>query len=120
MTVKNEPVGNAITEAKKKQRANRLNSIRHCIENGVIKDFQGVFAIIRRTNLAPDLYMAPYTLRRKAEDPGQFTVYELLRFAELLNTPYNTMSAFVIQCLSNSRKSPQSNKLRDEKQDQTH
>lgn len=58
--------------------------VRILILQNAIPDFQQLASDIGRTNLATDMGMNPKTLRRRVNDPGEWTIAELAKLSELL------------------------------------
>ncbi len=91
--------------AQQKRRANRLNSIKNGIEGGTIKEFEQMFAIITETRMSMEMGISFAAFRKKWQDPTDFTVKEIMRFAALFGVKYNTMSDFLIHKVKAKSKS---------------
>lgn len=61
------------------------------LRDGAYQDFAQLADDIGRTNLAKDLGMNIQTLRRRTNDPGLWTVAELIKFSDLLEMDHATI-----------------------------
>lgn len=91
-------------DAKNLKRSNKLNSLKNEFEGNKIKSFDQVFAIMNETPLAEELNIPFLTFRKKTNDPGEFTVNELIRFAQLIDVQYETISNFILNLTHYKRK----------------
>lgn len=90
--------------AREVKRKNKLNSLKNEFEGGKVKTFDQVFAIMNETPLATELNIPFLTFRKKVNNPGEFTVNELLRFAKLIDVHYEVISQFVLGLLNYKKK----------------
>ncbi len=93
-----------ISEKNKKQeeirkRQHKLNSIKTDFEAGKIKSFEQVFAVMVESRLAIEMRMGFITFRNKVNNPGDFTVNELIRFAELIDVEINIILKFIFSLI---------------------
>jgi len=65
--------------------------VRALLLQGLIPDFQQLADDIGRTNLAADMQMNPKTLRRRVNDPGEWTVGELAGLSDLLKIEHKIL-----------------------------
>jgi hypothetical protein len=79
------------------KRKNKLNSIKNEFEGGKIKSFDQIFAIMSETRLAEEVGISFYTFRKKVNNPGEFTIQEIIRFSELVGVEYNIISVFILE-----------------------
>ncbi|WP_317505197.1 hypothetical protein [Flavitalea sp. BT771] len=93
-----------ITYSNKERQASRdskmkhkFNSLRNELEGGKISSFDQVFAIVSETRLATELNISFYTFRKKIDDPGEFTITEMMRFAALIGIQYEIIHAFIME-----------------------
>ena len=103
--MKDKPTDNIKELANQQRRTNRLNSIKNGIENGTIKEWDQMFAIMTETRIATELGISFYSFRRKCHSPGRFCINEVMRFAALLGVKYDTMHAFIVQMIKAKSKS---------------
>ena len=99
-------IDSAKQNARDTKRRNRLNSIKNELEAGRISSFDQIFAIISETRMSVELGISFYTFRKKVNDPGEFTVNEMMRLAALFGVKYDVISAFIwdrIKAKSKSR-----------------
>jgi len=94
--MKEKSTDNVKMLAEQRRRANRLNSIKNGIEGGTIKEFDQMFAIITETRMSMEMGISFATFRKKCQDPTDFTVKEIIRFAALFGVKYNAMHDFLI------------------------
>ena len=111
-TEKAEQPTNSEILKKARRRANRLNSIKYELESGRVKDFDQIFAIISMSRLSEELSISFYAFLKKTQDPMLWTVGEMMRFATLIGTDYNTVHDFILARLKEKTKS---NVFRDQK-----
>jgi hypothetical protein len=78
-----------------RKRQHKLNSIKTDFEAGKIQSFEQIFAVMVESQFCKELGMGFTTLRKKRLSPGQFTVEELIRFAELLDVDINIILKFI-------------------------
>ena len=76
-------------------RKNRLNSIKNELEAGKVHSFEQIFAIISETRMSMELGISFYTLRKKVNDPGEFTVNEMMQLAALFGVKYDIIASFI-------------------------
>ena len=74
--------------------------VRALLLQGLIPDFQQLADDLGRTNLAADMQMNPKTLRRRINDPAEWTVGELARLSDLLKIEH----AILLQMADRLRK----------------
>jgi|SRR4051812_21919239 hypothetical protein len=91
-------------DAKSLKRINKLNSLKNEFEGNKIISFDQVFAIMNETPLAEELNIPFLTFRKKTTNPGEFTVNELIRFAQLIDVHYDIISNFIINLTDYKRK----------------
>lgn len=89
---------------KEQKRQNKLNSLKNEFEGGKIKDFGQVFAIFNQSPLAKELDIPFYTFKQKIADPGEFTINELIRFAQLINVDDQLIVKFIFEHKKNLSK----------------
>lgn len=65
--------------------------VRILILQGAIPDFRQLADDMGRTNLAADMGMNLRTLRRRVEDPGEWTVAELAKLSDLLKIDHDIL-----------------------------
>jgi hypothetical protein len=87
------------------KRKNRLNSIKNELEAGRINSFEQIFAIISETRMSIELGISFYTFRKKVNDPGEFTVNEMMQLAALFGVKYDVIAAFIWDRLKSKSKS---------------
>ena len=75
----------------------KFNSLRNEFEGGKISSFDQVFAIVSETRLATELNISFYTFRKKINDPGEFTIAEMVKFATLIGIQYEIIHAFIME-----------------------
>ncbi len=92
-----KPTDNAKQVARDARRKNRLNSIKNELEALRINSFEQIFAIISESRMATELGISFYAFRKKVEDPGEFTVNEMARFAALIGVKYDTIANFILE-----------------------
>jgi len=105
MKSKIKPLDNAAIQAKQQRRTNRLNSIKNGLENGSIKEWSQIFAIISETRLSIEMGMSFYSFRKKTTDCGNFTFNEAIQLAALFGVTYNVMASFLWDRIKNNKKS---------------
>ena len=101
-----KPSDNAKKLAQEAKRKNRLNSIKNELEAGRIQSFDQIFAIISETRMSIELGLSFYAFRRKVNDPGEFTINEMMQLAALFGVKYDVIAAFIwdrIKAKSKSR-----------------
>ena len=103
--IKAKPSDNITINAKERQRQNRLNSVKHELESGNAKSFDQIFAIVSETRFSIELGVAFQTFRRKVEDPGEFTLNEIMRFAMLIGVKYDVMADWLRDRIKEKTKS---------------
>jgi len=64
--------------------SSRYQRARILLQQGAIHDFRQLADDIGKTALAADMGMNPKTLRRRWNDPGEWTIVELARLSDLL------------------------------------
>ena len=96
---------NAKQLAREMKRRNRLNSIKNEMEAGRINSFDQIFAIISETRLATELGISFYAFRKKINDPLEFTIGEMMKFAALIGVKYDTMASFILDRIRAKTKS---------------
>ena len=94
-TIKISSIDSAKLNARDTKRKNRLNSIKNELEAGRISGFDQIFAIISETRMSVELGLSFYTFRKKVNDPGEFTVNEMMRLAALFGVKYDIISSFI-------------------------
>ena len=83
-------------QAREVKRKNKLNSIKNELEGGKVKSFDQIFAIMSETRLAEEVGISWYAFRKKVNRPGEFTIYELMRFSDLIGVEYDIIFAFLL------------------------
>jgi len=96
---------NAKQLAREIKRRNRLNSIKNELESGRVSSFDQIFAIISETRLATELGISFYAFRKKINDPGEFTVGEMMKFASLVGVKYDVIASFILDRIRSKSKS---------------
>lgn len=96
-TFKIKPTDNAKQVAREARRSNRLNSIKDQLESAKVSSFEQIFAIISESRMATELGISFYAFRKKVQDPGEFTVNEMARFAALLGVKYDVVARFILE-----------------------
>jgi hypothetical protein len=91
-------------DAKNLKRSNKLKSLKNEFEGNKIKSFDQVFAIMNETPLAEELNIPFLTFRKKTNYPGEFTVNELIKFAQLIDVQYEIISNFILNLTHYKRK----------------
>lgn len=76
--------------------ANKLKSVKTVLELGSVKHFDDIFDVIPKSKVAKEMMMAYGTFKNKVFSPGQFTILELERLAEIFSVDYNTIYTFVL------------------------
>ena len=89
--------------AKMTKRRNKLNSLKNEFEGGKIKHFDQLFAIFSEASLSAELGVSYYTVKRKADNPGEFTMSEIIKLAELIGVSYELMSGFILARVKEKR-----------------
>lgn len=92
--------------AKQQKRTNRLNSIKNGLENGTIKEWPQIFAIMSETAISIEMGISFYAFKKKITNTGEFTLNEVMRLAALLGVKYDTMADWLrdrIKAKSKSR-----------------
>ncbi|MDO6433320.1 hypothetical protein Q4E93_22100 [Flavitalea sp. BT771] len=102
---KTRPKDNAKQIAKEAKRRIRLNSIKNELESDKISGFNQIFAIISETQMSIELEISFYAFRKKVEDPGEFTVNEMMRFASLIGVKYDVIATFILKLKMGKTKS---------------
>ena len=92
MPAKAKPTENTAMDAKQRKRTNRLNSIKNGLENGAIKEFDQMFAIMSETAISIELEISFYSFRKKVLDPGEFTINQVMHLASLFGVKYDVMA----------------------------
>lgn len=92
-----KPTDNAKQVARDARRKNRLNSIKNELESARISSFEQIFAIISESRMATELGISFYAFRKKVEDPGEFSVNEMMRFAALVGVRYDIIANFIVE-----------------------
>jgi len=103
---KDKKDSNIVVQLQTQRRTNRLNSIKNELEAGKMNSFDQMFAIMSETRISIELGISFYAFRKKVNDPGEFTLNELIRFASLVGVKYDVMANFVwdrIKAKSKSR-----------------
>jgi hypothetical protein len=100
-----KPTDNAKEVAREARRKNRLNSIRNELEAGRISSFEQIFAIISETRMSTELDISFYAFRKKVQDPGEFTVNEMMRLAALFGVKYDVVATFILDRIKAKSKS---------------
>jgi len=65
--------------------------VRILLLQNAIPDFQQLASDLGRTNLAIDMGMNPKTLRRRVNDPGEWTIAELAKLSDLLKIDHKIL-----------------------------
>lgn len=100
-----KPTDNAAQLKKESHRNNRLNSIKNELESGHMANWSQLFAIISETKLSIELGISFYAFRRKWQDPGKFTLKDLMRMAALFGVKYDIISKFIWDMIKSKSKS---------------
>jgi hypothetical protein len=95
MSIKKKNTAKDKDVANESRRKNRLASIKNELEAGRITNFEQIFAIMSETRLAIEMGISFYAFRRKVFDPGDFTLNEVIRFAQLFGVKYETMEVWL-------------------------
>jgi len=74
------------------------------VVQGAIPDFNQLGDDCGRTNLAMDMNMNPKTLRRRLDDPGEWSVRELGRLADLLRIDHAVLLKMADEAIAPKRK----------------
>lgn len=82
----------------------KLNSLKTDFEVGKIKSFEQIFAIIAEYQLAKELGLGFTTLRNKVNNPGEFSLNNIRRFAELVKVDDDTITKFLRELMKPHKK----------------
>jgi hypothetical protein len=85
--------------ARERKRLNKLASLKNELEAGRIKSFEQIFAIISETQLAAEVGISFYTFRKKQNNPGEFTITEMIRMAVLIGVEYTLLYSFLMELI---------------------
>jgi len=88
-----------------RKRQHKLNSIKTDFEAGKIKSFEQIFAIMAESLIADEFGLGFTTFRNKTQSPGEFTLNNIRRFAEILDVDENIITKFIRELMK-----PQSKK----------
>jgi len=88
---------------KQQRRQHKLNSLKNEFEGGKIQNFSQIFAIFSRSPLSEELDIPFYTFKAKVTHPGEFTINELIKFAELINVEIDIILKFIFQQITKGR-----------------
>ena len=100
-----KPTDNIKQVAQEERRRNRLNSIKNELESGRITSFDQIFAIVSETRMSIELNISFYAFRKKVQDPGEFTLNEVMRLASLIGVKYDVMADFLRDRIKSKSKS---------------
>ncbi|MGC4102342.1 hypothetical protein [Ferruginibacter sp.] len=78
-----------------RKRQHKLDSIKTDFEAGKIISFEQIFAVMAESRFATELRMGFITFRNKVNSPGDFTLNELIRFAELVGIDVQMVLKFI-------------------------
>ena len=81
-------------ERERKNR-NRLKSVKSDFLADNIKSFQQIYDVVAVSWIAKQLGMGFTTLKEKSISPGNFTLNEIKRFADLIGVEFEELLAFV-------------------------
>ena len=104
-TFKIKPTDNTRQIEKEEVRKNRLNSIRNELEGGRINTFEQIFAIMSETRMSIEMGISFNTFRRKIQDPGEFTINEIMRLAVLIGVKYDVIADWLRDRVKDKSKS---------------
>lgn len=104
-TFKVKPTDNTRQIEKEEVRKNRLNSIRNELEGGRIHAFEQIFAIMSETRMSIEMGISFNTFRRKVQDPGEFTINEIVRLAALIGVKYDVIADWLRDRVKDKSKS---------------
>ena len=90
---------------KQQKRQHKLNSLKNEFEGGKIENFSQIFAIFSRSPLSAELEIPFYTFKSKVSNPGEFTINELTRFADLVNVDRELVLKFIFRQIGNGKSS---------------
>lgn len=76
---------------KERKNLNRLKSVKSDFLAGNIKNFQQIYDVVAPSWLAKKLNMGYTTLRTKSNSPGDFTLNEIQRYAELMGVDFEAL-----------------------------
>ena len=65
-------------------------------ESRQITNFEQVFDVYSKSALAEGIYISFYTFTNKKEDPGQFTLHDISRLANLFNLEFSIALDFIL------------------------
>lgn len=80
---------------KERKNRNRLRSVKNDFINGNIKTFQQIYDVVAISWIAKKLGMGFTTLKEKSLSPGDFSLNEIQRFADLIGVEFENLLSFV-------------------------
>lgn len=72
-------------------KATRYERARILLQQGAIQDFRQLAEDIGKTALSTDMKMNPKTLRRRWNNPGEWSIDELALLSDLLQVDHNVL-----------------------------
>ncbi|HUC79456.1 MAG TPA: hypothetical protein VMR70_01015 [Flavisolibacter sp.] len=81
--------------SKERKNKNRLKSVRSDFNAGSIDSFQQIYDVVAVSWIATKLGMGFTTLKNKSASPGDFTLNEIQRYADLIGIDFEDLLLFV-------------------------
>lgn len=103
MTKQRKVVSENELERERKNR-NRLKSVKSDFLAGNIKNFQQIYDVVAKSWIAKKLGMGFTTLKEKSDSPGDFTLNEIRRFADLIGVEFEELLTFVKALIKQNEK----------------
>jgi hypothetical protein len=80
---------------RERKNKNRLKSVKSDFLAGNIKSFQQIYDVVAISWIAEQLGMGFTTLKSKSNSPGDFSLNEIKRFADLIGVDFDDLLIFI-------------------------